>query len=158
MTNPAGAKHQLIGVFAPHLCEVMAKVLANLGSEHAMIVHGMDGIDECSTFCETLAAEVRNGEATARILNPSDFGCRTTTPDQLAAGESPEENASILMSVLTGEKGPKRDIVLANAGAALYITDQARDLVEGTAMAGESIDSGSARAALDNLRAFTETY
>lgn len=158
MTNPAGAKYQLIGVFALQLCEVMANVLANLGSEHSMIVHGLDGIDECSTFCDTFAAELHNGTVSAGVLQPSDFGFHKANPDELAAGASPEENAAILMSVLRGEKGARRDIVLANAGATLYITGQARNLVEGAAIAAESIDSGAAIAAFDNLRKFTEAY
>jgi anthranilate phosphoribosyltransferase len=156
MTNPAGAKYQLIGVFAPHLCELMANVLAKLGSKRAMVVHGIDGIDECSTFGETLVAEVSQGQSTLCDLHPSYFGCPKTTIDALAAGESPEDHAKTLINILYGEKGPKRDIVLANAGAALYVTGLARDLREGTALAAESIDSGAARETFENLKKFTE--
>ncbi|HPP74891.1 MAG TPA: anthranilate phosphoribosyltransferase [Armatimonadota bacterium] len=158
MTNPANAKYQVIGVFLPEFCELMAKVLVRLGTERAMVVHGMDGIDECSTFGPTLVAEISSGEVAISHKNPADFGCNISSVDELAAGELPEENAEMLLSVLKGEKGPRREIVLANAGAAFYVVGKARDLKEGAAMAAESIDSGAALKALENLKKFTEEY
>jgi anthranilate phosphoribosyltransferase len=156
MTNPAGAEYQVIGVFAPHLCELMGNVLARLGTVRAMVVHGMDGLDEISTLGETFAAEVSGGEVTTRRLQPADFGCAAAAADDMAPGQSPEENARTLFSILSGEKGPKRDIVLANAAAALLVAGRAGDLREGMAIAAESLDSGAAAAALENLRKFTE--
>jgi len=158
MTNPAGAKYQIIGVFAPHLCELMAKVLANLGTERALVVHGTDGLDEVSTLGETRVAEALGKDVTTRSLLPSDFGCSVALAEDLAAGESPEDNARALLSILSGEKGPKRDVVLANAGAALFVVGRARDLREGVAIAAESIDSGAALEALETLKRFTEAH
>jgi anthranilate phosphoribosyltransferase len=158
MTNPAGAKYQVIGVFAPHLCELMAKVLANLGTERAMVFHGMDGLDECSTLGETLTAELRDGEVITYRFMPQDFGCRPAVYEKLVSGETPAEHAETLISILSGEKGPKRDIVVGNAATALYVTGKASDLTEGIAIASESIDSGTALARLNYLRKFTEGY
>ncbi|MBI2844244.1 MAG: anthranilate phosphoribosyltransferase [Armatimonadetes bacterium] len=158
MTNPAGAKYQVIGVFAPHLCEPMAKVLAKLGTERAMVVHGMDGLDEISTLGETQVAEVGGGMVSLRRIHPSDFGQTPVTADRLSGGESPEENSKALLSILSGEKGPRRDIVLINAAAAIFVAGKAGDLGEGLALAAESIDSGAALAALESLRKFTEAH
>jgi anthranilate phosphoribosyltransferase len=158
MTNPAGAKRQVIGVFAPHLCELMAKTLASLGTESAIVVHGLEGLDEISTLGKTIAAEVIDGKVVSRSLSPSDFGLAPTTSAELSGGESPEENARALMSILSGENGPKRDIVLVNAGAAIMVAGLAEDLRGGAEMAAESIDSGKALAALDGLRKFTEAH
>jgi len=158
MTNPAGARYQVIGVFAPHLCELMAKVLSKLGTERAMVVHGTDGLDEVSTLGETCVAEADGKAVTTRRLMPSDLGCPVASAEDLAAGEGPEDNARALVSVLSGESGPKRDIVLANAGAALFVAGRARDLREAMAVAAESVDSGAALRALENLRRFAEAH
>lgn len=156
MTNPAGAKYQVIGVFAQHLCKLMAGTLANLGSERAMVVHGMDGLDEISTIGETVLSESRAGIVENSTLTPTDFGCSVAQASELSGGESPEENAAALQAVLSGETGPRRDIVLANAAAALVVTGRAHGLTEGIAVGAESIDSGSAANALRQLRTFTE--
>ncbi len=156
MTNPAGAKFQVIGVFAPGMCELMAGTLAKLGSERAMVVHGMDGLDEISTLGETFVAEVNAGVMASRTIAPCDFGCSTVTAEALAGGDSPEENAQALISILSGETGPRRDIVLANAAAALVVTGVAGDLSTGIETAAESIDSGAAMKALNALKSFTE--
>ncbi len=156
MTNPAGASYQVVGVFSPALCEPMARVLGNLGTERAMVVHGLDGIDECSTFCDTLVAELRDGEVTMKTLTPADFGTERASVESLSSGQTPEENAATLISVLNGEKCPRREIVLINAAAALYVTGKAASLPEGREIAGESIDSGAAINALENLKRFAK--
>lgn len=158
MTNPASAKCQVIGVFAPEMCELMAGTLAKLGSERAMVVHGMDGLDEISTLGETFVSEVKSGSMTSRTLSPEDFGCSKVSAEALSGGESPEENAKALLAVLSGEKGPKRDIVLVNSAAALVVTGVASGLNEGIAVAAESIDSGAALRTLETLKKLTEGY
>lgn len=158
MTNPAQAEYQVIGVFAPHLCEMMASVLGKLGTKRAMVVHGMDGLDEISTIGETCTAELADGRVSSRQLSPRDLSCRRTTAEELAAGESPEDNARALLSVLSGEKGPMRDITLANAGAAIFVAGRAQSLAEGIAVAAESVDSGAASKALTDLKRFTEAH
>lgn len=156
MTNPAGAKCQLIGVFSPQLCELMASVLKRLGSEHAMVVHGAPGMDEISTIGQTIAAEATVDGVQVRNLLPSDFGLSPTDITSLTGANSPQENAQVLLSVLSGEKSPRRDITLANASAALVVAGIAQDFTEGTAKAAESIDSGAAQRALQNLVNYTE--
>jgi anthranilate phosphoribosyltransferase len=158
MTNPASAKYQVIGVFTPHLCKLMAEVLANLGSERAMVVHGEGGLDEISTFGVTTLAEVLGGEVKLRNITPSDFGFNPSTVSQIVGADSPNENARVLLSILSGEKGPARDIVLANASAALLVAGKASTFVEGVALSAESIDTGAAKAALERLKYFTEEY
>jgi anthranilate phosphoribosyltransferase len=158
MTNPADAKYQVIGVFAPHLCELMAGTLANLGSKRAMVVHGLDGIDEISTLGETVVSEVQSGKVVTTRLSPSDFRRDTVQAVQLSGGDSPDDNARTLLSILNGEKGPRRDIVLANAAAAFVVTGKAENLREGIDVAAESIDSGAARSALEQLQRFTEAH
>lgn len=158
MTNPAQAEYQVIGVFAPHLCELMASVLANLGTKRAMVVHGVDGIDEIATFGRTIVSDVADGKVSTSEIGPSDFGLKAASPEALAAEETPEENARALLSVLSGEAGPRRDIVLVNAGAAIFVAGRAGSIAEGIAVAAQSIDSGAALAALENLRKFTEAH
>jgi anthranilate phosphoribosyltransferase len=151
MTNPAGAKAQLIGVYAMELTETMARVLKNLGSLHVMVVHGMDGLDEISITGPTRITELKEGQINTYQINPEDFGFSLARPEELKGGEA-EVNASLCKAILTGEKGPKRDICLLNAGAAIYVADLAKNLAEGIEKARESIDSGTAMTKLEKLR------
>ncbi|MCX6343723.1 MAG: anthranilate phosphoribosyltransferase [Armatimonadetes bacterium] len=157
MTNPAGAKRQVIGVFSPDITETMAKVLASLGTERAMIFHGMAGLDELSTLSETRVSELKDGEVRTYTLLPSDIGLETARVEDLAAGDGEiADNVRALMGVLDGKKGAKRDIVLLNASAALVVAGIAEDLQEGIALAAKSIDSGAAMHALDKFKTLTQ--
>jgi anthranilate phosphoribosyltransferase len=151
LTNPAGATRQVIGVYDPALCEALARVLLNLGSEHVLVVHGRIGLDEISTVGETTIAEGYKGEVVPFTLVPGDLGLAETTPDTLSAGADATENAAILRAILAGEEGPRRDLVLANAAAALYVAGLAPTLKAGVSKAAETIDSGAATAKLDAL-------
>lgn len=149
LANPAQVRRQLIGVFSPAWVVPVARVLQELGSTSFWVVHG-DGLDELTTAGETSVAAVRNGELTTFTLTPEEAGLQRVTPDALQGG-APEKNAEALRAVLNGAGGPYRDIVLLNAAAAFMIADQAKDLKEGVAMAAHSIDSGSAKTALNRL-------
>lgn len=156
MTNPAGANRQLIGVFAPNLCELVAEVLSRLGAERAAVVHGTDGLDEISTIGSTIMVEWHNNELTSKMINPSDMDVQMANPIEIAGGETPEDNAKILLSVMQGERSPRRDAVLVNAAAALIVAGRASSNSEAMALAAESIDSGAAMRTLENLRKFTQ--
>lgn len=155
LTNPAGATRQIIGVYEPDLCPLLAQVLANLGSEHALVVHGLDGLDEISTIGETTVSELRNGCVETYTLTPEALGLTPASPADIAPGADAAANAALLLGVLEGERGPRRDIVLANAAAALVVGGAVDTLPEGVARAAELIDSGAARAKVEALRAFT---
>ncbi|MCI0394584.1 MAG: anthranilate phosphoribosyltransferase [Chloroflexi bacterium] len=147
LTNPAGATHQLMGVYDPVLTEPLAHVLDALGSKAAYVVHGADGLDELSTTGVNRASRLANGEVTSFDLDPETLGLGRTTLEQLQGGP-PEINAQITRDILTGQdRGPRRDIVLLNAAAALSLTCD--DWAAGLAEASESIDSGAARYVLD---------
>ena len=151
LTNPAGATRQLIGVFDPALCEPLARVLGNLGAEHVMVVHGGPGLDEVATFGETTVAEYENGDVRTYALRADDFGLPGADPNDLAAGCDAAENARHLTDVLEGTPGPRRDVVLANAAAALRVAGVVSTLRDGAALAAETIDSGAARERLTHL-------
>lgn len=140
LTNPAGADTQLIGVYRPELTRVFADVLISLGSRRAMIVHGA-GLDEITTTGETHVTELDAGRITDRTIRCSDFGFSGAGPGDIEGGDS-RENAGILLSVLSGEKGAHRDIVLLNSGAAIYIAGKARSIREGIDKATNSVDNG----------------
>jgi len=152
LTNPAGAKRQIIGVSEAHLVELLAGALLRLGSEHAIVAHGLDGIDELSTVGRTKIAELRDGKLDTYEISPEDVGLKKAAVADLAQGEDPAESARITEEVLSGKPGPRRDIVVLNAGAALKVAGKAASLVEGIALACDSIDSGAAAKALDGLR------
>lgn len=154
LTNPAGAGRQLVGVYAPDLAETMAGVLALLGTEHALVVHGAEGIDELTPAGENLVFEVREGAVRRSVLDPVDLGVARCAPADLAGG-GPEENAAALRRVVSGEPGPRRDAVLLNAAAALMVAGIAEDLEEGLAVAAETVDSGAAAGCLERAAAFT---
>ncbi|MCC7556645.1 MAG: anthranilate phosphoribosyltransferase [Methanoculleus marisnigri] len=151
LTNPAGAGSHLLGVYDPRLTLPVARVLGDLGAERAMVVHGA-GLDEIATAGPTTVAELRNGEVMTYTLDCTEFGIPRSSVAALRGG-GPEENAATLLAVLSGDDGPARDIVLLNAGAAIYLGGKAGDITAGIARAEASIDSG---AALDRLRRLAE--
>ena len=154
LTNPAGANAQVIGVAAAALTEPVARVLAELGSLRAFVVHGSDGLDEISITGESRVSEVREGIVRTFAVRPEDFGLPRGSLADLRGGDR-EENARIIRAIADGERGPRRDIVVINAGAALVAGGKARDLREGAEQAARAIDTGAAREKLDRLVALS---
>jgi anthranilate phosphoribosyltransferase len=151
LTNPAGATRQLVGVPRPELTELLARALMMLGSKRAWVVHGADGIDEVSTTGYTKVSECRGGAVNTFYVHPSDFGMPKADPAALKGGDA-EENAAIVREVLAGAPGPRRDVVLLNAGAALFISGGRVDTIkEGIAVAAAAIDSGAAQERLQKM-------
>ncbi|HUT51150.1 MAG TPA: anthranilate phosphoribosyltransferase [Alphaproteobacteria bacterium] len=150
LSNPAGVKRLLIGVFAEQWLEPMATVLGRLGGERAWVVHGSDGLDEITLTGPTHVAELKDGAVTRFEVTPEDAGLDRAAPEALKGGE-PEENAETMLALLAGAAGPIRDIVTLNAAAALVVAGKADDLTTGAGLAAQSIDGGAARAALDKL-------
>jgi len=148
LTNPAGAEAQVIGVYTPALTELHAGALCKLGCRRAFVVHGREGLDELSTLGATKVTEVRDGGPRTYELTPEEVGLRRADPTEVRGG-TPDENAALLRDILEGEEGAPRDIVLLNASAAIVAGGLADTLVEGLAVARESVDSGRA---LDKLR------
>jgi anthranilate phosphoribosyltransferase len=149
LTNPAGAKAQVIGVYDPRLCEKLANVLRILGTERAMIVHGC-GMDEITNTGKTQVSELKGGEVRSYSLQPQDFGYLAAKPEEIAGG-TPEENARKLVRVMQGERSRARDIIAMNAGAAVYISGKASTLAEGMMMAEAALDSGKAMETLKRM-------
>ena len=147
LTNPAGARRQLIGVSDPDYLERMAGALARLGTERALLVSSEDGLDEMSTSGVTRVVEVEGAELRTSTFAPADAGLATAEFEQVA-GSTPEENAAVTRAVLDGEPGPRRDLAVLNAGAAIYVAGRAGSIAEGVARADEAIDSGAARETL----------
>lgn len=154
LTNPAGAQAQVLGVYDGALTEMMARVLGSLGSQAAFVVHGADGLDELSTTGPNQVTRLQDGQVNTFTLDPLELGLPRATLSDLKGGDA-EENGAIACAVLDGEAGPRRDVVLLNASAALVAGGSADDLAEGLSLAAQSIDSGAARARLDALVAFT---
>jgi anthranilate phosphoribosyltransferase len=154
LTNPAGASAQVLGVFAVELSELLAQALAELGVQRAFVVHGADGLDEISLSAETYVAEVHRGTVRSYTVAPEDFGLRCAPLEALAGGDA-RTNAQIIRTILDGAPGPHREIVLANAAAALVAAGRAGNFLEGVHLAAQAIDSGAARTKLDQLIAFT---
>ena len=150
LTNPAFARRQVLGVFAARLVDTVAQVLAALGTEHALVVHSNDGLDEISVSAPTRVAEVRDGEVRTYDIAPEELGLRRHSLEELAGGDA-RTNADIARRVLDGEEGARRDVVAANAGAALYVGGHAPTVREGVALALEVIASGAARQKLQQL-------
>jgi len=150
LTNPAGATRQIVGVPRAEFTELMARALLLLGSERAWVVHGADGIDEISTTGYTKVSECRNGAVNTFYVHPADVGLAKAATESLKGGDA-RENAAIIAQVLGGERGPARDVVLFNAGAALFIADEAGSLEEGLARAAKAIDDGDARRTLERM-------
>ncbi|HYO13283.1 MAG TPA: anthranilate phosphoribosyltransferase [Thermoanaerobaculia bacterium] len=153
LTNPAGARRQLMGVYSESLVEPIGHVLRDLGAEHALVVHGDDGLDEITTTGVTRVAEVRGGEVVCYTLEPERFGLRRASLSELAGG-GPEENAAAMHRVLAGEEGPLADVTVLNAGAALYVSGIAPGIAEGIEKAREVLASGAAARKLEELRSF----
>jgi len=154
LTNPARVTAQVMGVYAADLTTLLARALGNLGASHAFVVHGMDGLDEITITDRTRVAEFRDGRVEDYFIHPSDFGLAIGKREDLTGGDA-KENAVITVDVLKGQQGPRRDIVLLNAAAALAASGKAKDLKEGITLAAASIDSGAAMNKLEQLRAFT---
>jgi anthranilate phosphoribosyltransferase len=154
LTNPAGARAQVVGVYAPELVPTIAEVLAQLGSRRAFVVHGADGIDELSPAGPNLVCEVFEGNVRRREIDPQDFGVTRCKPGDLAGG-TPAENAATIREIFAGAKGAKREAVLLNAGGAIAAGGHAHDLAEGYSLAREALDSGAAGERLDALIAFS---
>jgi len=150
LTNPAGAPNQLLGVFSKELVEPLAQVLANLGSNHVMVVHAEDGMDEISIGASTFVAELKNGEVTTYTIRPEDFGIVRHDIAVLKV-EDANQSLDVIKGVLDNQGGPACDIVRLNAGAALYVSGLADSLKAGVEKAGEIIASGSAKSKLDEL-------
>ncbi|WP_371361465.1 Anthranilate phosphoribosyltransferase [Sporomusa rhizae] len=155
LTNPAGAQCQLIGVYDPRLTTKVAQALKELGIARAMVVHSQDGLDEISTAMPTYITEVREGEIHSYVLEPENYGfSRCTLADY--QGGTIGENAQIILRLLNGEHGPKRDIVILNAAAAMVAADAAANIKEGIELAAQSIDSRAALKKLEALQNFTQ--
>lgn len=150
LTNPGTPVLQLLGVYDEYLVEPLAQVLINLGIKRGMVVYGQDKLDEISLSAPTTVCEIRDGWFKSSVITPEDFGFARCTKADLKGG-TPEENARITRAILGGERGAKRDAVLLNAGAALYIGGKADSMKDGVALAAELIDSGKASAVLDRL-------
>jgi anthranilate phosphoribosyltransferase len=155
LTNPALAPAQLLGVFSEELTATMATVLKNMGSTRAYVVHGMDGLDEITTTAETRIAEVVNGGVKTYRITPEDFGMARSPLSALTGGTT-AENAAIIREILSGASGPKRDIVVLNAGFAIAASGIAPGPADGIALAQKSIDSGKAMEKLEKLIAWTK--
>jgi anthranilate phosphoribosyltransferase len=154
LTNPAGAERQLLGVSDRHYQETIAEALVGLGTEHALVVSAEDGVDEISISSRTRVIEVAGRKTEERFVEAADLGLAPAPLEEVAGG-SPAENAAAVRAVLAGEDGPRRDIVLANAGAAIYVGGGAASLGDGVDRAREAIDGGEARNVLDKLVAAT---
>src|SRR5262245_408859 len=150
LTNPAMASHQLIGLYSGELVGAIAHVLKNLGSARAMVVHGLEGLDEVSLCGPTKVAELRDGQVKEYTVEPEQFGLERCRLDDLHGG-SAEQSAAIVRGVLNGKPGPARDVVLLNSGAALYVSGGGATIRDGIRLAAASIDSGKAREKLDQL-------
>jgi anthranilate phosphoribosyltransferase len=150
LSNPAGVKRQMVGVFSRQWVEPLAHVLKNLGSERAYVVHGSDGLDEITTSGPTSVAALENGKVTTFEIKPEDFGFAKARPEDLRGGDA-EANASAVMDVLRGKKGAFRDVAILNAAAAIVVAGKAKDLNEGIAAAAKSVDSAEAEGRLDRL-------
>ena len=156
LTNPAKPTMQLLGVYDEYLVQPLAQVLINLGVRRGMVVYGQDKLDEISLSAPTTVCEFQNGWFKAYTITPEEFGFARCTRDDLRGG-TPQENAVLTIGVLQGEKGHRRNAVLLNAGAALYIAQKASSMKEGVALAGALIDSGKAMETLQQLIAQSNT-
>jgi anthranilate phosphoribosyltransferase len=156
LTNPAGARHQLLGVFSHHWVRPLAEALGRLGSVHALVVHGEDGLDEISLTAPTVMAEWRNGAVRTATLTPEEFGFVRCTMSDLQVKRA-QESAEIIRAVFAGARGPHRDIVLLNAGAALYAGDAVHSIAIGVERARMAIDNGAASRTLERFVALTQT-
>jgi len=151
LTNPANAKYQILGVYDPNLTDKLVHVLKNMGSKSAFVVHGDGGFDEISITGKTRISELKNGEIKRYFIEPRDFGLSTGEKEDIKGGDA-AENAKIIIKILKGEKGARRDIVVLNAAHIFVATGKAKDIREGITLAENSIDSGAALNKLNTLR------
>ena len=154
LSNPAGVKRQMVGVFSRQWIEPLAQVLKNLGSEHVWVVHGSDGLDEITTAGATAVAALENGAVRTFEITPEDVGLKRVKPEALRGGDA-NENAQALLDVLKGKKGPYRDVAIMNAAAGLIVAGRAKDLQQGVALATKAVDSSEAEGRLDRLIAIS---
>jgi anthranilate phosphoribosyltransferase len=157
LTNPAGAEAQVLGVFSADVIDTVAATLAELGTNRAFVVHGAGGLDEISLAGETQIAEIREGSVRRFIVAPEDFGV-SRAPLETIRGGSPQENAKLIHSLLAGEPGPRLDIVIANAAAALVVTGVVEDFRAGAELARRAVASGKARQKLHQLKEFSQKH
>ncbi len=150
LTNPAGAPNILMGVFHPDLVGIQVRALQRLGAEHAVVVYGKDGMDEVSLGAATMVGELKNGEVTEYEIHPEDFGLTMASSRALKV-ETPEESRTMLLGVLDNQPGAARDIVLLNAGVALYAANVVSTIQDGISRARQALESGAAKAKLDQL-------
>ncbi len=151
LTNPAGATHQVVGVYGRHWTNILATVLKDLGTVHALVVHSEDGLDEITTTAKTFVCEEYQGKQNDYKINPQDFGFLKVKLEDLKGGKV-SDNVKIMLDVLKGKAGPHRDIVVLNAAAAVYVCDKVKSIKEGIGLASESIDSGKALKKLELLK------
>ena len=157
ISNPAGVKHQVVGVYSEALLDPIIKVLRNLGHTSALVIHGSDAMDEFTVTGKTTVAELRDGMVKKYQFDPSELGIKKRNLDELKGGQNPEENAQIVLSILNGEdKEAKRDIALLNAAAAIYVSDEGSDMAQALVRATESLDSGKALSKLNEFKKFTK--
>jgi anthranilate phosphoribosyltransferase len=154
LTNPAGANTQVVGVYAAHLTELLAEVLAQLGSTRALVVHGSDGLDELTITAETKITELQDGKLATYFVAPEDLGLSRASLAEIQGGDA-KQNSEIILNVLRGARGARRDIVVLNASAAFVASSRVADLKEGVELAAESIDGGMALKKLNGLIDFT---
>lgn len=155
LTNPANIKGQVLGVFDGKLTHDIAEVLVKLGRERAFVVHGNDGLDEITTTTTTKVSEVRDGEVYDYEINPEDYGITIAEAKDISGGDA-KENAKIITEIFNGKRGPKRDIVVLNSAAALYVGNVAADIKSGVVMAEEVIDSGKALEKLKEIVQYSQ--
>lgn len=151
ITNPAGAKRQILGVFSSKLTEPLARVLGNLGAEDAMVVHGEDGLDEITISNGTKASRFINGNVENMYLSPEDFGIGRGKKEDLVGGDK-EKNAGIILGILNGEKGHKRDVVMINAAAGVMVSGKTTDLMTAVEIVKDALDSGKALKKLEEIK------
>lgn len=156
LTNPAGATMQVLGVYDKELVEPLAKVLNNLGVKSALSVYGVDGMDEISASDKTFVCEIKDGETKSYEIDPGDFGFEKCLKEDLVGGD-PKENAQITLDILKGQKGPKRNAVVLNSAAGLYVAGAVESINEGVKLAEEIIDSGKALKQLEKFIEFTNS-
>ncbi len=154
LSNPAGVKRQMVGVFSRHWIEPLAQVLKNLGAEHVWVVHGSDGLDEITTVGPTAVAALENGTVRTFEITPEDAGLKRSAAADLRGGDA-QQNAQALLGVLQGKRGAFRDVSLMNAAAGLIVAGKAKELKDGVALAAKAIDSGEAERRLDRLVAIS---
>jgi len=157
LTNPSHAKAQILGVFDKELTEIMAEVLKNLGTEHALVVHGRDGLDEISSCEATKVTELKDGCIRTYHITPENFGFIKSRREEILGGDA-VENAKIIRGLFEGAEGPKRDILLLNSGAALYVGGKANSIEEGIKLAVEIIDTGAAKQKLEDYIEYTVRF